>query len=65
LKVPVPALGQQQGKDKYQLFVKQDGKIQPRWVSIGINDRRYAEVKEGLKEGDIVVLPQLEGSNDQ
>ncbi|MFB0713108.1 efflux RND transporter periplasmic adaptor subunit [Buttiauxella noackiae] len=65
LKVPVSALGQQQGKDKYQLLVKQDGKIQPRWVSIGINDRRYAEVKEGLKEGDIVVLAQLEDRHGQ
>lgn len=65
LKVPVSALGQQQGKDKYQLLVKQHGKIQPRWVSIGINDRRYAEVKEGLKEGDIVVLAQLEDRHGQ
>lgn len=65
LKVPVSALGQQQGKDKYQLLVKQGGKNQPRWVSIGMNDRRFAEVKEGLKEGDIVVLPQMEDSNGQ
>jgi len=65
LQVPVATLGQQQGKDQYQVFVKQGSHIEPRWVTIGINDRRYAEVKAGLKEGDILVLGHAESGNGQ
>jgi membrane fusion protein, macrolide-specific efflux system len=65
LQVPVATLGQQQGKDRYQVFVKQGSHIEPRWVTIGINDRRYAEVKAGLKEGDTLVLGHAESGNGQ
>lgn len=60
LRVPVAALGKQQGKDRYQVQVQHGAQLVSRWVTIGINDLQYAEVKEGLKEGELVVLGQAE-----
>lgn len=56
LRVPVAALGKATSADHYQVLVMENGKPQPRTVRIGLNDRQYAEVLEGLKEGDSVVL---------
>ncbi|MEB7884771.1 efflux RND transporter periplasmic adaptor subunit [Serratia fonticola] len=56
LRVPVAAFGAQQGKDRYQVQVMNGKQLESRWVRIGLNDRQFAEVKEGLKEGDRVVL---------
>ncbi|WP_447886110.1 efflux RND transporter periplasmic adaptor subunit [Serratia fonticola] len=56
LRVPVAAFGEQQGKDRYQVQVMNGKQLESRWVRIGLNDRQFAEVKEGLKEGDRVVL---------
>ncbi|HGM5493467.1 TPA: efflux RND transporter periplasmic adaptor subunit [Serratia fonticola] len=58
LRVPVAAFGEQQGKDRYQVQVINGKQLESRWVRIGLNDRQFAEVKEGLKEGDRVVLAQ-------
>lgn len=58
LRVPVAALGKATSADHYQVFVMENGKAQPRTVRIGLNDRQYAEVLEGLKDGDSVVLSQ-------
>lgn len=57
LRVPVSAFGEQQGEG-YQIQVLNGRQLESRWVSIGLNDRQFAEVKEGLKEGDRVVLAQ-------
>lgn len=66
LRLPVVALGQQQGKDRYQVQILSGNKIEPRWVRTGINDRQFAEVIEGLNEGEQVVVQQngvVGGSN--
>jgi macrolide-specific efflux system membrane fusion protein len=56
LRVPVAAFGEQRGKDRYQVQVMNGNQLESRWVRIGLNDSQFAEVKEGLKEGDRVVL---------
>lgn len=56
LRVPVAAFGAQQGADRYQVQVMNGTQIEPRWIRIGLNDRQFAEVKEGLKEGERVVV---------
>lgn len=58
LRLPVVALGPQQGSDRYQVQVLSGKNIEPRWVRTGINDRQFAEVIEGLNEGDRVVTQQ-------
>lgn len=65
LRLPLTALGRQQGKDRYEVQVREGESYATRLVTTGINDRQYAEVKEGLKEGDTVVLGPLESSNGQ
>nr|WP_025120514.1 MULTISPECIES: efflux RND transporter periplasmic adaptor subunit [unclassified Serratia (in: enterobacteria)] len=62
LRVPVAAFGAQQGKDRYQVQVMNGKQLESRWVRIGLNDRQFAEVKEGLKEGDRVVLAGSAGN---
>ena len=58
LRVPVAAFGELQGKDRYQVQVVNGKQLESRWIRIGLNDRQFAEVKEGLKEGDRVLLAQ-------
>lgn len=61
LRVPVAAFGLTKGTDQVQVNVLNGNKIEPRWIRIGLNDRLYAEVKQGLKEGDKVVIAQAGG----
>lgn len=56
LRVPVAAFGAQREADRYQVQVMNGKQLELRWVRIGLNDRQFAEVKEGLNEGDRVVL---------
>lgn len=56
LRVPMTALGKKKDQDNYQVQVKKGNKIEPRWVKIGVKDRQYAEIKEGLQEGEQVVI---------
>lgn len=58
LRVPVAALGQALDTERYTLTTFANGKTQTRTIRIGINDRRYAEVLEGLQAGEQVVLAQ-------
>ncbi|MTH47128.1 efflux RND transporter periplasmic adaptor subunit [Intestinirhabdus alba] len=58
LRVPVAALGQALDAERYYVTLFDQGRTETRIVRVGINDRRYAEVLEGLQEGDRVVLPQ-------
>ncbi len=60
LRLPLMALGQPQGKDRYQVQVMKGDKIEQRRVHVGINDRQFVEVKEGLSEGEHVVIVQNE-----
>ena len=58
LRVPVAALGQAQDADRYTITTVKDGNTQSRTIRIGIQDRQYAEVLEGLQAGEQVVLAQ-------
>lgn len=60
LRLPLMALGQPQGKDRYQVQVMKGDKIELRQVRVGIYDRQFVEVKEGLSEGEHVVIVQNE-----
>lgn len=57
LLLPIEALQQQQGK-RYVTLMKPDGtKEEKHEIKIGIRNKTFIEVTEGLKEGDKVVLP--------
>ena len=57
LPVPVGALSARQGDGSYQVSVLgADGQTQPRAVRVGINNNVTAEILDGLKEGEKVVL---------
>ncbi|OXM84227.1 efflux RND transporter periplasmic adaptor subunit [Paenibacillus rigui] len=54
--LPLEALQQQQGK-RYVTLVKEDGtKEEKHEIKIGIRNKTYIEVTEGLKEGDKVLI---------
>lgn len=57
LRIPVTALLDQIRNNDYNTVfaVDKEGKAQLTRVKIGVNNRRYAEVLEGLKRGDVVV----------
>nr|WP_145594875.1 efflux RND transporter periplasmic adaptor subunit [Yersinia aleksiciae] len=56
LRVPLSALGEQQPNKRYRVQVVNGKQIATRWVSLGLRNAQYAEVKEGLNQGDQVVL---------
>lgn len=56
LRIPIAALGTPRDKDSYQVQVQHDGAIETRTIRTGINDQQFVEVKEGLKEGEQVVV---------
>jgi multidrug efflux pump subunit AcrA (membrane-fusion protein) len=54
--VPVVALFQDQGVDRYHVFVvAQDGKAHRTDIKVGLRDHDKIQVTEGLKVGDLVV----------
>lgn len=60
LTIPMTALQTNaQGEDEVQVMI--DGKPQPRVVKLGINDGVNTEIKEGLKEGEEVVISSGSG----
>ncbi|QKJ03256.1 efflux RND transporter periplasmic adaptor subunit [Yersinia mollaretii] len=56
LRVPLSALGEQQPDQRYRVQVINGKQTAIRWVSLGLRNGQYAEVKEGLAQGDQVVL---------
>lgn len=62
LRVPVAALGRSLGDERYLVMVQKENGSEERTVRIGINDRQYAQVLEGLQPGERVVIPQDAGS---
>lgn len=62
LRVPVAALGRSLGDERYLVRVQNENGSEERTVRIGINDRQYAQVLEGLQAGERVVIPQDAGS---
>ncbi|MEB4673590.1 efflux RND transporter periplasmic adaptor subunit [Enterobacteriaceae bacterium G50] len=57
-RIPIAALGHALNADHYKVSVLKDGKRHETTVRIGINDRQYAEVLEGLNAGDQVIVQQ-------
>lgn len=55
-----PADGKQKGR-VYQVRVLKDGKVEERRVTIGLATRLLAEVIDGLREGEAVVVGKAEG----
>ncbi|ANS44498.1 efflux RND transporter periplasmic adaptor subunit [Serratia inhibens] len=65
VRVPMAALGEPQGTDRYLVQVRQGKQVLARRVRIGIHDRRYAEVMQGLSEGEWVLLaPQADAGEN-
>ncbi|WP_414826164.1 efflux RND transporter periplasmic adaptor subunit [Yersinia mollaretii] len=56
LRVPLSALGEQQPDQRYRVQVINGKQSAIRWVSLGLRNSQYAEVKEGLVLGDQVLL---------
>jgi multidrug efflux pump subunit AcrA (membrane-fusion protein) len=54
--VPVAALFQDQGVDRYHVFaIGQDGKAHRTDIKVGLRDRDKVQVTEGIKVGDLVI----------
>lgn len=65
LRLPVMALGQPLNDDLYVVQVVNGMTTEKRLVRVGINDRQFVEVKEGLSEGEHVVMQNaVGGAND-
>ncbi|HHL2711207.1 TPA: efflux RND transporter periplasmic adaptor subunit [Yersinia enterocolitica] len=56
LRVPLPALGEQQPDKRYRVQIINGKQTSVRWVSVGLRNAQYAEVKAGLAQGDQVLL---------
>jgi HlyD family secretion protein len=56
--VPVEAL--HKAGDQYAVFVMADGKLRLRLVEVGIQDSAHAEIKSGLKAGEVVTTGIIE-----
>lgn len=60
LVIPVEALQQSKGK-QYVSMKKADGTVENQHeIKVGIRSKTQLEVTDGLKEGDVIVLPQLQ-----
>lgn len=58
LRLPVSALGRSVGLNQYEVMVIENENTQPRTVKVGINDRHFVEILEGIAEGEQVVIQQ-------
>ncbi|EPE8811050.1 efflux RND transporter periplasmic adaptor subunit [Yersinia enterocolitica] len=56
LRVPLSALGEQQPDKRYRVQIINGKQRSVRWVSVGLRNAQYAEVKAGLAQGDQVLL---------
>ncbi|MGY2799802.1 membrane fusion protein, macrolide-specific efflux system [Ewingella americana] len=56
LLLPVAALGAEQGENRYQVQVLKQGRAESRLIKVGINDRQFVEVLEGLQEGEQIMV---------
>ena len=71
LRVPLSALGEQQSAldpkadKRYRVQVIKGQQTAERWVAIGLRDGQYAEVKEGLEQGEqVALIGTLSGVNN-
>lgn len=56
LRLPVSALGRSVGINQYEIIVIDNGKSEVRTIKIGLNDRHFVEVIDGIEEGERVVI---------
>lgn len=56
LRLPVSALGRAVGANQYEVTVINNEKPETRTIKVGINDRHFVEVLEGISEGEQVVI---------
>jgi membrane fusion protein, macrolide-specific efflux system len=62
LLVPSPALGAREADGRYKVRVRKGSTIEDRLVRVGLNNRTFAEAKEGLEVGDEVVTGETSAS---
>ncbi|NPA13279.1 MAG: efflux RND transporter periplasmic adaptor subunit [Aquificae bacterium] len=55
LVIPNSAVRFEEGK-QYVFVVKENGKVEKRFIKTGWTDERYTEVVEGLKEGEVIAV---------
>lgn len=65
VRISADALGEPKSPDHYVVNVRVDEKIEPREIVTGINNGEYAEVKQGLSEGDEIVMPVPDTESEQ
>jgi multidrug efflux pump subunit AcrA (membrane-fusion protein) len=54
--VPAAALFQDQGVDRYHVFViGADGRAHKKDIKVGLRDKDLVQVTDGIKQGDVVV----------
>jgi hypothetical protein len=61
--VPVNAVSGRRGQ-KVVTLLKESGKTEAVEVTTGVENDAFVEIKSGLSEGDTVVVPESEDSND-
>lgn len=64
LRLPVMALGQPQGDGGYRVQVMTGNTTESRLVHVGINNQQFIEVKDGLREGERVVMQLMAGKEN-
>ena len=52
-------------KDVYFVRVIENGQVKNKRIAVGLQDRNLTEVKSGLKEGEQVVIGQVQRSGEQ
>ncbi|EKN6163928.1 efflux RND transporter periplasmic adaptor subunit [Yersinia enterocolitica] len=66
LRVPLSALGEQQPDKRYRVQIINGKQTSVRWVSVGLRNAQYAEVKAGLAQGDqVLLLGTLVGASNE
>jgi len=66
LLIPTAALRpSQREKGGFTVRVLEGGNIRVKRVTVGLQDRNLSEIKDGLKEGELVVVGQAQRTNDQ
>lgn len=58
LRLPVSALGRSIDANQYEITVVENGASVIRTIKVGLNDRHFVEVIEGVNEGEQVIAPQ-------
>jgi len=63
LTIPLAALGEPVGDNRYKVTLLRNGETREREVTIGARNDTQVEVVQGLTEGDEVVIGRASGSD--